>query len=44
VPPLVREPLLRMRNRETLRRLSHLAEGRWRERPEAAASSGAGAT
>lgn len=33
VPRVVREPLLRIRNRETLRRLAHMAEGRWRARP-----------
>lgn len=32
VPRVVREPLLRIRNRETLRRLAHMAEGRWRAR------------
>ncbi|GGI48056.1 hypothetical protein BCL57_002881 [Agromyces flavus] len=44
VPALIREPLMRIRNRETLRRLSHLAEGRWRVRPHAVATTGAGAT
>lgn len=33
VPRVVREPLMRIRNRETLRRLAHMAEGRWRARP-----------
>lgn len=44
VPRFIREPMLRIRNRETLRRLSHLAEGRWRARPDAAGSDGADAT
>ncbi|MBM7505562.1 SRPBCC family protein [Agromyces aurantiacus] len=42
VPPFIREPMLRVRNRETLGRLAHLAEGRWRARPPEAASGRAG--